>query len=157
MAPVSRLCNAKGNEVMALEEADLSRLEEAGWTMPETFTFKAADGITDLYGNMWKPFDFDPAKRYPIIAEVYPGPQMEGVSHSFSASNARQQLAQIGFIVVQLGHRVAYLYEFEQSKMTGFLAAGSGHRRPVRGARNGRRKARECAHKPVNPPNVGWI
>ncbi len=105
MAPVSRLCDADGNELMALEETDLSRLEEAGWEMPETFTFKAADGITDLYGNMWKPFDFDPAKRYPIIAEVYPGPQMEGVSHTFSASNARQQLAQIGFIVVQLGHR----------------------------------------------------
>lgn len=105
MAPVSRLCDAEGNEVMKLEEADLSRLYAAGWTMPETFIFKAADGVTDLYGNMWKPFDFDPSRKYPIIAEVYPGPQTEGVSHSFSASNGRQQLAQVGFIVVQLGHR----------------------------------------------------
>ncbi len=105
MAPVSRLCDADGREVMSLEEADLSRLYESGWKMPETFTFKAADGVTDLYGNMWKPFDFDPRRKYPIIAEVYPGPQTEGVSHAFSSSNGRQQLAQIGFIVVQLGHR----------------------------------------------------
>ncbi|MEE2883161.1 MAG: prolyl oligopeptidase family serine peptidase [Planctomycetota bacterium] len=105
MAPISRICNSAGDQVMNLEESDLSRLTEAGWKMPETFTFKAADGVTELYGNMWKPFDFDPKKKYPIIAEVYPGPQTEGVSHSFSASNGRQQLAQIGFIVVQLGHR----------------------------------------------------
>lgn len=104
-APVSLVRDAKGNEVLRLEETDLSRLVEAGWRMPETFTVKAADGVTDLYGNMWKPFDFDPEKRYPIIAEVYPGPQTEGVSHTFSASNARQQLAQIGFIVIQVGHR----------------------------------------------------
>lgn len=105
MAPISVLCDADGKEVMKLEEADLSRLRGSGWKMPETFTFKAADGITDLYGNMWKPFDFDPTKKYPVVSEVYPGPQTEGVSHTFSASNGRQQLAQIGFIVVQLGHR----------------------------------------------------
>ncbi|MCP5023564.1 MAG: prolyl oligopeptidase family serine peptidase [bacterium] len=104
MAPVSRLCDADGKTVMELEQADLSRLYDSGWTMPTTFKFKAADGVTDLYGNMWKPFDFDPKKSYPIIAEVYPGPQTEGVSHSFSSSNGRQQLAQVGFIVVQLGH-----------------------------------------------------
>ena len=105
MAPISRLCNAEGKEIMLLEQSDLSRLYAAGWTMPETFTFKAADGVTDLYGNLWKPFDFDPTKKYAIIAEVYPGPQMEGVSHSFSTSHGRQQLAQLGFLVVQLGHR----------------------------------------------------
>ena len=105
MAPISRVCDAEGNEVMHLEESDLSRLYAAGWVMPETFTFKAADGITDLYGNLWKPFDFDPKKKYAVIAEVYPGPQMEGVSHSFSTSHGRQQLAQLGFLVVQLGHR----------------------------------------------------
>ena len=105
LAPRSVLRDADGAEIMKLEESDLSRLYEAGWKMPETFSVKAADGVTDLFGNMWKPFDFNPKKRYPIIAEVYPGPQTEGVSSSFSASNSRQQLAQVGFIVVQLGHR----------------------------------------------------
>jgi dipeptidyl-peptidase 4 len=105
MAPVSILRDAEGKPVLPLEEADLSRLYEAGWAMPETFTVKAADGVTDLFGNMWKPFDFDPERSYPIIAEVYPGPQTEGVSHSFSSSNGRQQLAQVGFIVIQVGHR----------------------------------------------------
>jgi dipeptidyl-peptidase-4 len=73
--------------------------------MPETFTVKAADGVTDLYGNMWKPFDFDPKKKYPIIAHVYPGPQTEGVVYRFSAYSTNMQMAQLGFIVIQVGHR----------------------------------------------------
>jgi dipeptidyl aminopeptidase/acylaminoacyl peptidase len=73
--------------------------------MPETFIVKAADGVTDLFGDMWKPFDFDPKKKYPIIANVYPGPQTEGVTHNFSAVSPNQQLAQLGFIVIQVGHR----------------------------------------------------
>ena len=80
--------------------------EKTGWKLPETFCVKAADGVTTLYGNMWKPFDFDPKKKYPIIAHVYPGPQQEGVTHTFSARTAAiMQLAQLGFIVIQVGHR----------------------------------------------------
>ncbi len=90
---------------MDLEKTDLSRLTEVGWKLPETFVVKAADGVTDLYGNMWKPFDFDPKKKYPIIAHVYPGPQPEGTTHTFSATSGQQQLAQLGFIVIQVGHR----------------------------------------------------
>ena len=105
MAPISILRDAQGNEIMKLEEADLSRIKEVGWQMPETFVVKAADGVTDLYGNMWKPFDFKPNRKYPIIAHVYPGPQMEGTSHTFSSTAGNQQLAQLGFIVIQVGHR----------------------------------------------------
>ncbi len=105
MKPVSILRNADGKEIMKLEEADLSRLDQVGWRMPETFVVKAADGVTDLYGNMWKPFDFDEKKQYPIIAHVYPGPQQEGTRHTFSATAGEQQLAQLGFIVIQVGHR----------------------------------------------------
>ena len=105
MAPISVLRDAQGNEIMKLEESDMSRLKEVGWKMPETFVVKAADGVTDLYGNIWKPFDFSPKKKYPIIAHVYPGPQMEGTSHTFRATYGNQQLAQLGFIVIQVGHR----------------------------------------------------
>src|SRR5207237_462835 len=56
-------------------------------------------------GNMWKPFDFDPKKKYPIIANVYPGPQTEGVTHRFAAYSSTMQLAQLGFVVIQVGHR----------------------------------------------------
>jgi dipeptidyl-peptidase-4 len=54
---------------------------------------------------MWLPFDFDPNKRYPIIANVYPGPQTEGVTHRFAAYSSTMQLAQLGFVVIQVGHR----------------------------------------------------
>ena len=105
LAPDSVLRDARGNKVMDLEKADLSRLREYGWRPPEVFTVKAADGVTDLYGNLWKPFDFDPKKKYPIIAHVYPGPQTEGMAHTFSVHNSNMELAQLGFIVIQVGHR----------------------------------------------------
>jgi dipeptidyl aminopeptidase/acylaminoacyl peptidase len=95
----------KGNRVMELEQTDLAALTKTGWKLPETFCVKAADGVTTLFGNMWKPFDFDPKKKYPVIAHVYPGPQQEGVTHTFSAYGTNMQMAQLGFIVIQVGHR----------------------------------------------------
>lgn len=105
LCPKSVLRNGEGELVMELEECDLSQIQEMGWRAPERFRVKAADGMTDLYGNMWKPFDFNPKRKYPLIVYVYPGPQQEGVSHSFSATARYQELAQVGFIVIQVGHR----------------------------------------------------
>lgn len=105
MAPEAVLRDDRGNVILELEKTDISRLLETGWKMPETFKVKAADGVTDIYGNMWKPFDFDPKKKYPIIANVYPGPQTESVSTGFSATASNQRLAQLGFIVIQIGNR----------------------------------------------------
>ena len=102
---MSYVCDEKGSPIMGLEKTDVTALEKTGWRLPETFCVKAADGVTTLYGNLWKPFDFDAKKKYPIIAHVYPGPQQEGVTHTFSAYGTNQQLAQLGFIVIQVGHR----------------------------------------------------
>jgi dipeptidyl aminopeptidase/acylaminoacyl peptidase len=104
-APKSVLRDDRGKIIMELEQMDLRRLHEAGWKIPETFKVKAADGVTDIYGNMWKPFDFNPNKRYPIILNVYPGPQTESVASAFSAVASPQRLAQLGFIVIQIGNR----------------------------------------------------
>jgi dipeptidyl-peptidase-4 len=97
--------DAAGNVVMPLEEVDVSELRALGWRPPEPFVVKAADGVTDIYGNMWRPFDFDSTKKYPIIANVYPGPQTEQVNTSFSVGGLQQQLAQLGFVVIQIGNR----------------------------------------------------
>lgn len=105
-APISNLYNASGQLVMKLEETDLSNLFAAGYKFPEPFKVKAGDGITDLYGVMYKPFDFDSTKTYPIIEYVYPGPQTEAVNKSFGRSMDRiDRLAQMGFIVISVGNR----------------------------------------------------
>lgn len=97
---------ALGRKVCELEEADFSLLLAAGYRFPERFTVKAADGITDLYGAMYKPFDFDSTKTYPIIDYVYPGPQVEANNISWSKGMLRtDRLAQIGFIVITVGNR----------------------------------------------------
>ncbi|SIS76151.1 S9 family peptidase [Belliella pelovolcani] len=104
--PASALHDGQGRKIMDLEEADLSSLFAAGYQFPEPFKFKADDGITDLYGVMYKPFDFDSTKIYPIIEYVYPGPQTEAVNKDFSAGMDRtDRLAQFGFVVVTLGNR----------------------------------------------------
>ena len=104
-APDSVLCDAAGNKVMDLEKTDVSALMEAGFRYPEPFMVKADDGITDLYGVMYKPFDFDPAKKYPVILYVYPGPQTESVTKTFSPRNLNVALANVGFIVLEVGNR----------------------------------------------------
>jgi dipeptidyl aminopeptidase/acylaminoacyl peptidase len=104
--PASVLYNAEGKKVMDLETADLSSLMATGYKFPETFKVKADDGITDLYGVMYKPFDFDSTKKYPIIEYVYPGPQTEAVNKAFSKGMDRiDRLAQMGFVVVTIGNR----------------------------------------------------
>jgi dipeptidyl-peptidase-4 len=105
-APVSEIRDNTGKKTMDLETADLSALFAAGYRFPEIFKAKAADGITDIYGVMYKPFDFDSTKKYPVIEYVYPGPQTESVNTTFSASMDRtDRLAQVGFIVITLGNR----------------------------------------------------
>jgi dipeptidyl-peptidase-4 len=104
-APESVLYDQLGTKLMPLETTDLSAMTEAGFKFPETFKVKADDGITDLFGVMYKPFDFDPSKKYPIIAYVYPGPQTESVTKTFSPRNDRVALAQFGFIVIEVGNR----------------------------------------------------
>ena len=104
--PKSALYDNTGRKVMDLEEADLSQLFARGYKFPEIFTVKAGDGITDLYGVMYKPFDFDSTKLYPIIEYVYPGPQTEANNSSWTKSMDRvDRLAQLGFIVVTVGNR----------------------------------------------------
>lgn len=106
MAPVNVVRNRSGKVVMRLCEPDLKSVYAFGWRAPERFSVKAADGVTDLYGVMWKPMNFDSTKTYPIISEVYPGPQFEYVPTSFRLKDSyATQLAQLGFIVIQVGHR----------------------------------------------------
>lgn len=104
--PASVLYDRNGAKIMDLETADLSQLMAAGYKFPEPFTFKADDGITDLYGVMYKPFDFDSTRSYPLVQYVYPGPQTEAVNKSFGRGMDRtDRLAQFGFVVVTLGNR----------------------------------------------------
>ncbi|WP_309714980.1 DPP IV N-terminal domain-containing protein [Armatimonas sp.] len=105
LPPKAVLRDREGKLLMDLEESKLERLLELGWRMPERFMVKAADGVNDLYGNLWKPTDFDPKRKYPIIAYVYPGPQTESVNSGFSVSATNARMAQLGFIVIQIGNR----------------------------------------------------
>src|SRR5262249_34367555 len=104
-APESVLYDTLGNKVMDLEKTDTTLLMQAGFKFPETFTVKADDGITDLDGVMYKPFDFDESKKYPIIEYVYPGPQTESVTRTFSPRNLNVALANVGFVVIEIGNR----------------------------------------------------
>ncbi|PHN02332.1 S9 family peptidase [Flavilitoribacter nigricans DSM 23189 = NBRC 102662] len=102
--PVSVVRNMRGEIVLELERADITKLVASGWQPPMPFSVKARDGETDLYGLLFKPADFDPNKKYPIINYIYPGPQSGSVgSRSFSPSRRdNQAIANLGFIVVSL-------------------------------------------------------
>ncbi|HSG48323.1 MAG TPA: DPP IV N-terminal domain-containing protein, partial [Longimicrobiales bacterium] len=103
-APRAVVRGMDGRERMELEKADISRLVESGWEAPIPFTVKARDGITDLYGLLYRPRNLDPSKKYPVINYLYPGPQTGSVgSRSFSpARRDHQALAELGFVVVEV-------------------------------------------------------
>ncbi|MEX2154403.1 MAG: DPP IV N-terminal domain-containing protein [Gemmatimonadaceae bacterium] len=94
-----------GRVIRKLEEADVSRLQAIGWRPARTFTVKARDGLTDLYGVMYLPPDIDPSKKYPIIDHIYPGPQVGSVGQwNFKGGSEAFALAELGFVVIQLDH-----------------------------------------------------
>ncbi len=112
--PVSVVHTMDGKQVLALEKADISRLVATGWRAPEPFMVKARDGITDLYGVMYKPSNFDSTRKYPVIDQIYPGPQTTSLPSSFVPTQRPgtnqamfgqvQALAELGFIVIQVDH-----------------------------------------------------
>lgn len=103
-APETTLRSNSGDLVMPLEKADVSKLVASGWQPPMSITVKARDGKTELYGQLFRPTNFDPSKKYPIINDAYPGPQRGSIgSRVFSAARGdRQALAELGFIVVSI-------------------------------------------------------
>jgi dipeptidyl aminopeptidase/acylaminoacyl peptidase len=93
-----------GGHLLDLERADITALLATGWKPPMSVRMKAADGTTDIYGLLFRPTRFDSTRRYPIINQIYPGPQSGSVgSRSFTAARGdRQALAELGFIVVSI-------------------------------------------------------
>ncbi|WP_343523943.1 prolyl oligopeptidase family serine peptidase [Pedobacter sp.] len=107
LEPVTMLRKIDGKPVAQIFKPDLDSLNAYGWKHPEPFIVKAKDHVTDLYGLIWKPFNFDPNKKYPVISQVYPGPQIETVWPDFTVLDKYNNaaLAQLGFIVISVGHR----------------------------------------------------
>jgi dipeptidyl aminopeptidase/acylaminoacyl peptidase len=103
-APVAVVRDTNGEEQLLLEETDIEPLVASGWVAPIPFSVKARDQITDLYGLLYKPSNFDESKSYPVLNYLYPGPQSGSVgTRSFRASRSdKQSLAELGFIVVEL-------------------------------------------------------
>jgi len=102
LPPVSVLRSSEGKIIRVLEEADPQSLLEIGWKYPERFCVKARDGITDIYGVIYRPTTFDPNEKYPVIDAIYPGPQTTRTPKSFSSIFRFQDaaLAELGFIVI---------------------------------------------------------
>ncbi len=101
--PVTELRRSQdGALVCELERADATALLTAGWTLPERFVAKGRDGTTDIHGVILKPSHFDPAKRYPVVEEIYAGPHAAFAPKEFGRLMGMHQIAELGFIVVKL-------------------------------------------------------
>jgi len=103
MAPVHELRRVSDGKLMCvLEKADTTELEEDGWKPPEVFAAKGRDGKTGIWGIICRPRDLDPKKKYPIIEDIYAGPQSSYVPKTFSTSRRYASLTDLGFIVVKI-------------------------------------------------------
>ena len=103
LAPVSQLRRTADQKVvMDLDKGDVSALLAAGFKFPEVFVAKGRDGQTDIWGTITRPLNFDPSKKYPVIENIYAGPQGSFVPKTFSPLAPDQALAELGFIVVHI-------------------------------------------------------
>jgi dipeptidyl aminopeptidase/acylaminoacyl peptidase len=103
LPPVHQVRDAvDGRLLVELETADWSALRAAGWQVPERFVAKGRDGVTDIYGVIVRPSHFQPGRKYPVIEEIYAGPQGAHVPKPFSLLLGDAQLAELGFIVVRI-------------------------------------------------------
>lgn len=103
LPPVSVLRRGDdGKLICKLETADACELYATGWKPPEAFVAKGRDDVTDIYGLIWRPRNFDPNKKYPVIEDIYAGPQDSFTPKDFHATYQQQKLADVGFVVVQL-------------------------------------------------------
>jgi dipeptidyl aminopeptidase/acylaminoacyl peptidase len=103
LPPVAQLRSTADQKVILdLERGDASALLAAGFKYPEVFVAKGRDGVTDIWGVLIRPTNFDPAKKYPVIENIYAGPHGSFVPKTFSALSADQLLADLGFIVVHI-------------------------------------------------------
>ncbi|HXT15655.1 MAG TPA: DPP IV N-terminal domain-containing protein [Gemmatimonadaceae bacterium] len=103
LAPVLTLhSTANPRATTEIERGDIAALSAAGWTPPDVFVAKGRDGTTDIWGVIFKPTNFDASKKYPVIENIYAGPQGSFVPKSFSVNNGMRNLAELGFIVVQI-------------------------------------------------------
>jgi len=100
LPPVLVLRNADGSARMAIDRADDAPLRAAGWRAPEVFHTAGRDGKTQIWGLVYKPANFDPAKHYPVVEDIYAGPQGSFVPKSFSSR--AEALTELGFVVVQI-------------------------------------------------------
>ena len=100
----SVLRDATGRLVLQLERMDISRLTATGWKPPMPITVKDRGGVNELYGLLYRPTNFDPSKKYPILNHIYPGPQTGSVGgRQFSAARGDSQaIAELGFVVVEI-------------------------------------------------------
>ena len=103
MPHVSAVRNAvTGKRILKLQESDASRLLQSGYTMPEVFVAKGRDGKTDIWGNIYRPSDFDPGKSYPVVEYIYAGPHDSYVEKNFRPTDRFTRLVEMGFIVVTI-------------------------------------------------------
>jgi dipeptidyl-peptidase-4 len=105
--PSVDLVTADGEVPLVLASADVGGLAQLGLVPPEPFTVLAADGETTLHGVLYKPPGFDASKKYPVIEEIYGGPQesIHQVAFVDGRGLAAMMKASLGFVVYAVDGR----------------------------------------------------
>jgi dipeptidyl-peptidase-4 len=100
--PSTVVYNTNGEEVAVLNTGDTTGAEEFGLSPPELFSFTSTDGTTEIFGTLHKPAHFDPDKKYPLVIDVYGGPQSSAFRNTYQAANP---MCELGFVIAKIGNR----------------------------------------------------
>ena len=105
VAPSASMRSIDGQLLRVMATSDTAKLGQLGLKPPELVTLRAADGVTPLHGLLFRPADFDPAQRYPVVVSVYGGPHTKAIRDRFETTDFRAAMAQLGFLVFEVDAR----------------------------------------------------
>ena len=107
-APAFDVYDRKGQLVRSLENNENVKKQQAdaGVQPVEFFNFTTTEGV-NLNGYMIKPYNFDPAKKYPVFMTLYGGPGSQEVLDGWMGADYwwAQSLAQQGYIIACVDNR----------------------------------------------------
>ena len=100
--PSTVLYDEDGREIAVLAEGDISGMEAAGLQGGKLVRFTAADGETPLHAVLHVPANFDPSRKYPLLVDVYGGPESRGPRNTFTVANP---YCELGFAIAKIENR----------------------------------------------------
>ncbi len=101
------LLNSKGNKIAELGNSKGVDFDNYNIAKTELIRVKSDDGLFDLPALVTWPLNMDSSKKYPVVINIYGGPNAGTVWDNWTFNNLQQWYAKEGIIQITMDHRAS--------------------------------------------------